>query len=434
MHGACVKATGEPCQPGRPGQAAATRWWPSSRAAAASAPGSTTSASAAGGRRGSAAWPRPPASRPSAAPAQLLKRRPPAALRRARRSGRFSTAAARPAWSRAGRWAAPTTCSTRSRRGCTSSTRFLQSVIGLYDYAAHHRRRTSRGGCTRAAEPEARAEVPLPRHRRLVHLLLPRARVDAASTTSCCASSCRHVRPRTRARAYCDDRATASATTRSSRPSWTCSGPQRRPRARRPGALLPLQALGRPDHDHARRTARPRWTRLATFRRGEGSSPGSRGAAGIYTVAWRRRSCAPGRGLRTRVERRDRVAARRAEQGLRPAARVAAQYHPPDGASAHHPLHRQGRRRQDQRRRRHGAPLRRRRPAHGRALHRPGAQPVRLAGGASWAASRPQVGPNLFGPGGAGPGGDGAPLGGGVRMARASCSPTAAWTGSRPRS
>ena len=54
----------------------------------------------------------------------------------------------------------------------------LQSVIGLYDYAEVTGDPTA-ARLWRAAEPEARKRAARQRHRRLVHVLLPRARVHA---------------------------------------------------------------------------------------------------------------------------------------------------------------------------------------------------------------------------------------------------------------
>ena len=67
-----------------------------------------------------------------------------------------------------------------------------------------------------------------------------------------------------------------------------------------------------------------------------------------------------------------------------------------DGAS-HHPLHGQGRRREDERGRGHRQALRRRRPAHSRALDRSRPQPVRLARGPARRRAHARAATNLFG-------------------------------------
>ena len=71
-------------------------------------------------RPGSAAWPTPPASRPTGAPPSCSASRA-TSRPRARRWGR-SRRCRRPACAPPASRAACTTCSTRSRRGCTSST------------------------------------------------------------------------------------------------------------------------------------------------------------------------------------------------------------------------------------------------------------------------------------------------------------------------
>ena len=69
-----------------------------------------------------------------------------------------AAAAGRRARARGGRRALP--ASTPSRRGCGCSTAFVQSLVGLYDYACLAATTAARGRCSRAGEQRARAEVP----------------------------------------------------------------------------------------------------------------------------------------------------------------------------------------------------------------------------------------------------------------------------------
>ena len=139
---------------------------------------------------------------------------------------------------------------------------------------------------------------------------------------------------------------------------------------------------------------------------------------GTYTVASAPRSCAPGRARRTGPLPRSRSGPApyapwaawrpgRSSTRARAASARRASRPPPPGAA-------------------------RRRGAHGRAVHRPGAQPVRLARGRAGRRAG-EVGPNLFAQ----------EVQAQEEMERnwdrsrtgsASCSTSAAWTGSPPRS
>ena len=103
---------------------------------------------------------------------------------------------------------------------------FLQSLIGLYDYARLARDERARALYDRA-EPEARREVPAQRRGRLVALLVPRARSPRGSTTSCCARCSRAW-----AGAWAASTATTPSATAATRPTrrGCASGARGRPR------------------------------------------------------------------------------------------------------------------------------------------------------------------------------------------------------------
>ena len=134
---------------------------------------------------------------------------------------------------------------------------FLQSVIGLLDYARDHRRRRGaralRGRRARGARGGAAATTPATGRSTPIA-----AATRHPSTTSSCASSCRACATGYGARSTATPR-TASRSTPSSRRSWSCSGPSWSREARGPGCAS-RSPSSRPFRSRSRATdARP-WT------------------------------------------------------------------------------------------------------------------------------------------------------------------------------
>ena len=243
----------------------------------------------------------------------------------------------------------------------------LQSVIGLYDYAEITGDPTA-ARLWRAAEPEARKELPAndtgdwstysyrgrESTREYYDLLLEFA-----------AGMCH----RTKIEQYC-------TTTKNFRNYISQAGHAgvRRPHDRDPGPgdpgpLQRGQAVGRPDRDHPRERqdlaeqdgdlqARRRLVHLE-----------ARARPARTRSRWRPRSCARARAC--------------ARAPSRPRSSRSSPYHPPMAPPRTILYTGKGGVGKTSRRRRDRAPLRGRGPAHGGAVHRPGAQPVRLARGAA---------------------------------------------------
>ena len=297
MHGACVQQ-GAGCEPAAlaAGQLLAEmNAHGLRRAAAASSPGSTTSASAAAGRRGSAAWPRPPAvqalGRASRAARPSRDYLPPPARRSARSRRSPPTGVVKVRGPRGGRHYLQYSFAPR----LFIINAFLQSVIGLYDYAELTGDERARR-LWRAAEPEARARGAARSTSatgrstatagRESDQRLPRAAARVPGQRMC---------SRLRTDVYCDT-ARASAPTRRpgrARPRRAASSPPRSAAHQRSASrVTKLSAVQVSDHPRRRRSAstgrhlppRRRLVRLDAAR-----------APASTRSAWRRRSCAPAR-------------------------------------------------------------------------------------------------------------------------------------------
>ena len=326
--------------------------------------------------------------------AYLRARRPgaPGARARDRRSGSASRRGA----------GAATSC-TRSRPGEAVINGFLQTLIGLYDYAnvSHDGRAQRLFAAGRRRGPGRAAEL---RHRRVV-AVPARRRSRRSTTTSSSPASCRPC---------------------AGSPGPRCTAPSA-------GGSTPTSTPRRRSRCSPRRSARARRRRFAS---GSRSCPTSgRSSAG---PAARRTSTRAPRSRTASAASRCRRSPPRSLFG-RPLRDGPGRQLPPHDGGPHRdpirlvdspdrweiraddpaddPVHRQGRRGQDLRRRRHRTAVRGRRAADARAVDRSGPQPVRdprrRAGrrpGSDRAAA--------VGPGGRRPAGDGAPLGGGSGLAR----------------
>ena len=176
---------------------------------------------------------------------------------------------------------------------------FLQSVIGLYDYAKITGDSRAEG-LWRGRRARGRARGARLRHRRLVALQLPRAASPTRSTTSCCGSSW------PRCAAACGPPSTAppragSAITRPTPPCSTSPGPPPPPRTARP-ASASSSTSGRPCRWWSTRTGRWAWTGRPPSAAARARSSGPASPAGTYTIRLSAKELRTGKGLRSRTE------------------------------------------------------------------------------------------------------------------------------------
>ena len=266
---------------------------------------------------------------------------------------------------------------------------FMQSVIGLYDYATITGDQSARALFARA-EPEARLEVPASdtgdwsrysfrgrESTREYHELLREFMAGLCNRVKA-AEYCSAAR---RYRGYMTDPA-----------ELVFTGPPDGGEGRGDRRSPSPSPSSRPWRSRSPRRARRRSTRWPRSAAATAPSPGGLAPPAPTRSSSRRRSCARGRGC-ARGRAADRVGAvagglgpRASGLGLRSAR-----------GSADDPVHRQGRRRQDHRRRRHRAALRRCGASHGGALHRSGPHAVGLPRSAELGNAPTEVGPGLWG-------------------------------------
>ena len=368
----------------RPARRAAAARRPSAPAAS---PGSTTSPSAAAappwvsrpraGHRAAGARARGDAARPRGRGAPGRQR----GARRLRDARRRRACACRPA-------TAPHYAQYSFAPGLRILNGFIQSLVGLYDYAQLTGDPTRAGAVRRPASARRAREVPT--YDTGAWSLYSRGTIDARvrpqlprAAARLPASLCK----RTDDRVYCDAEPHFASTSSSRR----CCRVAHRAAARR--------------HAPARCASGCRRSRASTC--------GSRAAAGSSTsqpvgrgrlrdarrCGWavprkrgRLRRCTLARA-RPRRQRRHAPTGDVEVLEARSASAVAL---PRFDGAADDPLHGQGRRRQDVRRRRHRPPLRRRRAAHARALDRSGALARRVAARRPVGAEPTEVGDGLW--------------------------------------
>ena len=258
---------------------------------------------------------------------------------------------------------------------------FVQSLVGLYDYAPPGGRRARAGAVRdrRGARPRRRCRPTTPAPGRCTRAGRSRASPTSA-TTRCCATSSSSLCNRTKLETYCGavDRFTAYL-------RHAAGGRARARRRLRGGAYGRIRDVARQDlrrhaADHARRASSCTRASSGTLSRGP------------HTLGWqvpRRARDLHGHARRARPRRQPGLGRPGDVEVLKPRKKTRGLVLPGLDGAPDDPLHGQGRSREDVGRRRDRPALRRGGRAHDRALHRPRPLARRVARDAAWAARRP---------------------------------------------